>query len=168
MNSLKKLLLLATAGVVGGLAAAKLSAALERDWTIRPSALGDITLGSPLPLFVFGMSPNFYQSDYADGIPYIGCEIPSRDVSIRLGFFILVQGIIPGPDYRTAQSTGQGSTLEDLRTAHGTVELSHIPEPYTCVAKTPDLPDVYFEFTDCEAAESGEGVARVHIWTRMD
>ena len=146
----------------------KLAAAVERDWTIKPGGLGDIKLGAPLPLFVLGMSPDFYQGYHGDGTPFIGCDIPSRDISIRLEFFILVPGILPGPDYRTAENTGLGSTLDALRRSHGAVETSHIPEPYTCVAWTPDLPDVYFEFTSCDAAESGEGVANVNIWRRMN
>lgn len=156
------------AAVAVCLGVVKLAAAVDRDWTIKPGALGDIKLGAPLPLFVLGMSPDFYQSHYGDGIPFIGCDIPSRDISIRLKFFILVQGITPGPGYRTAENTGSGSTLDALRRSHGAVETSHTPEPYTCVARTPELPDVYFEFTSCDAAESGEGVANVSIWRRMN
>ena len=165
MNVLKKLLL-AAAVLAGGLAAVKLAAAVERDWTIRPGALGDIKVGAPLPLFVLGMSPDFYQGYYADGIPYIGCHLPSRDISIRLTFFILVQGITPGPEYRTAQNTGQGSTLAELRAAHDAVETVLHPEPLNCVALTPDLPGVSFEFTDCEAANSGAGAERVHLYRK--
>ena len=163
MTGIKEWLLAAVAVLVVSFGVVKLAAAVERDWTIKSGGLGDIKLGHPLPLFVLGMNPEFYNGYHPNTVPFIGCKIPSDGTSIHLEFFILVQGIIPGPDYRTAQNTGQGSTLAELRAAHGTIKTSNIPEPHHCVAWAPDLPDVYFEFTSCEAAELGEGVVRVNI-----
>ena len=142
-------------------------AQLERDWTIKPSAVGDIKLGSPLPLFVLGMNPQFSSGYYADGIPFVGFTIPSQQLNIKLDKWLIVQAIIPGPLARTGKGTGVGSTLQQLQKAHQSIDSHPIPEPYRCVATTPELPDVYFEFTDCDAAHSGEGVARVHLWQRL-
>ena len=164
MTGIKHWLLAAVAVLAVGCGVLKLYAAVERDWTIQSGGLGDITLGAPLPLFVLGMRPEFYNGYHLNTMPFIGCRLPSHDISIRLEYFILVQGIVPGPDYRTAQNTGQGSTLAELRAAHGTIKTNDIPEPYHCVARSPELPDVHFEFTSCEAAELGEGVVRVNIW----
>ena len=140
---------------------------LERDWTIKAGAVGDIKVGSPLPLFVLGMKPQFSSGYYADGIPFFGCTIPSQQLKIRLDNLIFVQAIIPGPLARTNKGTGLGSTLRQLQQAHDSISLHPIPEPYQCVATTPELPDVYFEFTDCDVANSGEGAARVHLWKRL-
>ena len=164
-----RLIFLALAALGAGLVGAIWwSATIERDWTITQGAVGEIALGMPLPLFVWGLLPDCHPTRYGDNLPAIGCDLPARDLSVRLGRFTRVQGIVPGPTYRTAQGTGQGSTLAELVAAHDGIVTSPIPEPYTCVARTPDLPDVYFEFTSCEAAASGAGVARVHIWTRLD
>lgn len=145
----------------------KFLAQLERDWTIKPSAVGDIKLGSPPPLFVLGMQPQFSSGYYADGIPFVGFTIPSQQLKIKLDNWFIVQTIIPGPLARTSKGTGFGSTLQELQQAHKSIDSHSIPEPYQCVATTPELPDVYFEFTDCDAANSGEGVTRVHLWRRL-
>lgn len=165
MRRLKMVMLGIVGLVIGICTPVWVLGSLERDWSIGPSSVGDVVVGRPVPLFVLGMGPELFSSYYGDQIPYLGLRL--EQVSISLEYFIIVRGIIPEPELRTAEGTGVGSTLSELEQAHGSLELFDIPEPFRCAVTTPTLPDVYFEFTDCDAARAGEVVVRVNLWRRI-
>ena len=135
-----------------------------KEWTILPSRVGKIQVGHIVPLSVFTQRPTFYQGMYADNLPEIVLHLQKADIKIGLEYLIFVRAIYPGKDIKTEQNTGTGSTLKELKSAHGTLDLYHIPEPYMCSVTTPTLPNVYFQFTSCDDAKMNGKVARVILW----
>lgn len=67
---------------------------------------------------------------------------------------------------RTAAGTGVGSTLAELRAAHGEMKVRPVPPSLgddACVADSPALPGVWFVFLTCDGAEAGHTVSRVDL-----
>ena len=149
-------------------------------WQIHDQGVGEIWAGDPVPASVNALEGRPYDTDFTDetrnkdhyeamaeghfdqaGYPLI--KLTQIDLVMRMANEFRVLGLYPGPTVRTARGTGLGSTLADLRRAHGEVALSTLPEPYRCVAVVRELPHVTFYYTDCAKACAGERAKKVYI-----
>ena len=133
----------------------------DRDWMIKPGAVGDMNIGYPLSPYIIALKPQFYSGMYGDKDPEVGVYLQKVDLRIVLKYYFLIKKIYLGPNYKTIAGTGAGSTLEELRTAHGKLGIHTIEGANLCAVSTPRLPDVFFEFKDCSSANKGDGVVRV-------
>ena len=95
------------------------------------------------------------------GYPTI--HLNNLDLTITLALDERVLTLSPGPQLRTPEGTGVGSTLTDLRAAHGGYALQSVPEPYRCAVSAKGLPFVSFMYTDCTKACQGEGALKVYV-----
>ena len=96
-----------------------------------------------------------------DGYPTI--KLKKLDLVITHALDMRVLSLSPGPQLRTVEGTGMGSTLVDLKQAHGGFSMLSGPEPYHCSVSAKGLPFVSFMYTDCSKACQGEGALKVYV-----
>ena len=90
-------------------------------------------------------------------------RLKSLDLVITRALDDRVLSLSAGPQLRTPEGTGVGSTLHDLKSVHGGFNLHSVPEPYHCAVSANDLPFVSFMYTDCAKACRGEGAVKVYV-----
>ena len=95
------------------------------------------------------------------GYPTI--HLKSLDLTITRALDKRVLHLSPGPQLRTPKGTGVGSTLAELKRAHGGYSLQSVPEPYHCAVSANGLPFVSFMYTDCTKACQGERALKVYV-----
>ena len=84
------------------------------------------------------------------------------DLTVVLSFNNLIMSLEPGPELRTPEGTGVGSTLGQLLQAHGSYKMTSGYEE-VCSVKVPQHPGVFFQYHSCEKACAGEGAYSVWI-----
>lgn len=90
-------------------------------------------------------------------------RLNSLDLVITRALDDRVLSLSAGPQLRTPEGTGVGSTLHDLKDIHGGFKLHSVPEPYHCAVSAKGLPFVSFMYTDCAKACRGEGAVKVYV-----
>ena len=95
------------------------------------------------------------------GYPTI--QLKSIDLKTTHALDMRVLSLSAGIQLRTRKGTGVGSTLADLKSAHGGFSMSTGPEPYHCSVSAKGLPFVAFMYTNCEKACQGEGAVKVYV-----
>ncbi|MEE2756028.1 MAG: hypothetical protein VYA30_05185 [Myxococcota bacterium] len=147
---------------------------------INPMGVGEIMVGQPVPASIDKLEGRPYDQAFQKaartlshdkameaghfnmaGYPTI--RLKKLDLTITLANEKRVLSLTPGQQIRTIEGTGVGSTLAQLKYAHGRVHLSSVPEPHRCAVSVRGLPYVSFMYTTCERACRGEGALKVHV-----
>ena len=95
------------------------------------------------------------------GYPTI--KLKSLDLQMTHALDMRILSLSVGIQLRTQKGTGVGSTLSELKSAHGGFSMSTGPEPYHCSVSAQGLPFVSFMYTDCTKACQGERAIKVYI-----
>ena len=95
------------------------------------------------------------------GYPTI--QLKSIDLKITHANDMRVLSLSAGIQLRTQKGTGVGSTLAELKRAHGGFSMNTGPEPYHCSVSAKGLPFVSFMYTNCTRACQGEGAVKVYV-----
>ena len=149
-------------------------------WQIHDKGVGELWIGESLPPAVFEKEGGDPIQDFMNraqgldsnallnqglvnqaGYPVIRLKSLEITLSFAQGWRVL--SIEPGPSIRTHKGTGKGSSLAELKRAHGHFKLYQGPEPYHCVATVPDIRFLGFRFSDCSAACQGERAQSVTV-----
>jgi hypothetical protein len=132
---------------------------------IDGGGVGPVRIGRPLPARVMpGAQP--VSRIIADGVEIVGFRLAAPPVLAVLRERRVRAVHVEDPGPRTAKGAGVGSTLAELRGAHGEVRSHAVPTTYggdECVAIAGALPVVWFYFASCAAAEAGARVVRVIV-----
>ena len=94
---------------------------------------------------------------------YSTIRLKTLDLVVTLAPDKRVLKLSAGPQLRTPEGTGVGSTLADLKAAHGGFSLRNVPEPYQCSVKAKGLPFVWFMFRNCQTACQGARALKVYV-----
>ena len=149
-------------------------------WSIHAQGVGDLSPGKEIPesaLSIEGKSgAAFFDDGFADlndeerfrggFVDQEGFRIirfPTLDLQARVTLKNRIFALYPGESLRTAEGTGLGSTLRELKAAHGDVSLTIIPEPYECSVSVPQYPNLTFLFRNCDWACGSQGASLVEI-----
>ncbi|MBM66475.1 MAG: hypothetical protein CMH55_09605 [Myxococcales bacterium] len=150
------------------------------NWQIHAQGVGDLWIGEKLPSALLkkegsdpvqefmkkvkGLDSNALLNEglvNQAGYPII--RLKNLEITLSFAQEWRVLSIEPGPSIVTKKGTGKGSSLAELKRAHGRFELHRNPEPYHCVATVPDVRWLAFRFSDCAAACQGERSKNVTV-----
>ena len=147
---------------------------------INPMGVGEIMVGQTVPASIDRLEGGPYDQAFQKAVRtlshdkameaghfnmsgYPTIHLKTLDLTITLATAKRVLSLTPGRQIRTIEGTGVGSTLAQLKYAHGRVHLSSVPEPVRCAVSVRGLPDVSFMYTTCESACRGEGAVEVYV-----
>lgn len=140
---------------------------MKPQWTLSHTGIGDFKLGLAPPAKSV-TEARYFETFIADGIQVKGWELTAPRLRVEVDDAGSVRALrLFEPDVKTEAGLGVGSTLSALLTAYPDLEKRSIPPTLgddRCNASTSALPDVYFHFESCQAADSGAGVIRVDVW----
>lgn len=143
------------------------------NWQIHAQGIGDLWIGETLPSALLkkegadpvqefmkkvkGLDSNaLLNQGLVNQAGYPVIRLKTLEITLSFAQEWRVLSIEPGPSIVSQKGTGKGSSLAELKRAHGRFELHRNPEPYHCVATVPDVPFLGFRFSDCSAACQGE------------
>jgi len=150
------------------------------NWQIHAQGVGDLWIGETLPSTLLkkegsdpvqefmkkvkGLDSNaLLNQGLVNQAGYPIIRLKNLEITLSFAQEWRVLSIEPGPSILSQKGTGKGSSLAELKRAHGRFELHRNPEPYHCVATVPDVRWLAFRFSDCSAACQGERSQNVTV-----